>query len=176
MPGAPKNLGVNIFLFFPAHWMIWAAAWHSLGESATALGSSSFCFFILKNRSAHAYIHQSKPPRKRDWKIVLFVFEIPCLLTYSLFLHCKLRNSKSWPLSLCMSGRLNGIIPSLRLARPPSTWTKVQIVLRAMAANSLYSVLYCWFPLKMCAMFVLRLFPEKWEEVRFGHWFQQRFL
>lgn len=44
-------------------------------------------------------------PGTRDWKIVFFIFEMLCLLTYFSFLHSKLMNSKTWLPSLCMSGK-----------------------------------------------------------------------
>lgn len=98
----------------PEHWFSCSAAWLSVGESTTPLGSSSFCFFSLKISSAGAYTHPAHP-RDWHWQVASCSFEIPCLLTYFLFWHYVLINSKTQPRSLCMSGKTEGQISYLHL-------------------------------------------------------------
>lgn len=109
-PG-PQLLSVNIS---PEHWLSCSAASLSVWEPTTHLGSSSFCSFSLKISSAGAYTHPAHP-RDRHWQVVSCSFEISCLLTYFLFWHYVLINSKTQPHSLCMSGKTQGQNSSLHL-------------------------------------------------------------
>lgn len=91
----------------PEHWLCCSAASRSVWEPTTLLGSSNFCFFSLKISSAGAYTHPAHP-RDRHWQVASCSFEIPHLLTYFLFWHCVLINSKTQPHILCMSGKTQG--------------------------------------------------------------------
>lgn len=96
LPGAPRKLGVKIFLFF---------------LSAELPGAQTVSGFSLKLSSAHA------EPSIRTISRTLLEggtggwFSPPFGVSYLQFLLYKSINSKSWPPSPCMSG--NGIIPSL---------------------------------------------------------------
>jgi len=48
--GAPRNLGVNIFLFFPEHWITYTATRHSLGSPLQSWAQAVSQFFIPKNQ------------------------------------------------------------------------------------------------------------------------------